>query len=109
MTLAPLEGVYDELVRQRRMTGMPQPGPRWMQDPDGLLRASCAADALLTIYMRVRKGSMALTKGMGMLHEMLHGLSIVDIAKGAAMMRRYSRKANHGGNADPLTRNGRRR
>ena len=108
ITLAPLEGVYDELVRQRRMSGLPEPGPSWMQDPVGLLRASCAADALLTIYMRVRKGSMKLTKGVGMLREMLHGLSVIDIAKGAAMMRKYSRKASHSTGAGPLSGDGRR-
>lgn len=87
--LNPLEGVYDELVRLRRMTGSPQPVPSWANDHEGLLRASCAADALLTIYMRVRKGKMTVIKGIKMLHEMLNGLSIVDIVKGAAMMRRY--------------------
>jgi glycosyltransferase involved in cell wall biosynthesis len=87
--LSPLEDVYDDLIRQRRATGSPSPGPAWMNDPDGLLRASCAADAILTIYTRIRKGTMKLDTGLRMLREMLSGQSPVDIAKGAAMIRRY--------------------
>ena len=87
-TLSPLKGVYDELIRRRRGMGSPLPGPSWMNNPDGLTRASCAADALLTVYTRVRKRSMTVTKGFRMLHEMLSGQSIIDIVKGAAMIRR---------------------
>lgn len=88
-TLSPLEGVYDELVRRRRLTAMPMPGPSWMRNPKGLLRAGSAADAFLTVYQRVRTGRMDVIKGVRMLHEMLNGLSITDVMKGAAMIRRY--------------------
>ncbi len=87
--LSPLEGVYDELIDRRRRSAAPVAGPEWMSDSEGLLRASCAADALLTIYTRVRKHSMKLTKGLRMLQEMLSDSSILDVARGAAMVRRY--------------------
>ena len=90
--LSPLEGVYDELIRQRRLTGLPSSGPAWMNDPDELMRAGFAADALLTVYGRVRKGSLKLAKGIKMLREMLNDLSVIDVVKGAAMIRRYSLK-----------------
>ena len=88
MTLSPLEAVYDELIRQRRREGLPQTGPSWMRNSDRLTRASCAADALLTVYTRVRKRSINITKGIRMLREMLSGQSIIDIVRGAAMIRR---------------------
>ena len=88
-TLAPLEGVYDALIQSRRAIGHPAPRPRWMNNPDGLLRASCAADALLNVYSRVRNRSLKVTKGLRMLREMLSGMSVLDIVKGAAMIRRY--------------------
>jgi glycosyltransferase involved in cell wall biosynthesis len=91
--LSPLEGVYDELIQRRRRMGSRLPGPSWMNDPEGLMRASCAADALLNVYIRVRGGSMKVTKGIRLLYEMLNELSIVDIAKGAAMVRRL--KTSH--------------
>jgi glycosyltransferase involved in cell wall biosynthesis len=87
--LAPLEGVYDELIRHRHTMGSPLPRPSWMDDPDELLRASCAADAILTIYIRIRNGSMKVSKGLRMLKEMLSGQSVVNIVKGASMIRRY--------------------
>jgi len=87
--LSPLEGVYDELIRQRRLNGVPTPGPTWMNDPDGLMRAGCAADALIAVYGRVRKGTITPIKGIRMLREMLSDLSIVDVVKGAALIRRY--------------------
>jgi glycosyltransferase involved in cell wall biosynthesis len=89
VSMRPLEGVYDELIRRRREISVPVPGPSWMNKPGALLRASCAADALLNVYMRIRKGSMTVSRGAGMLREMLSGLSMVDIAKGAALIRRY--------------------
>ena len=89
VALSPLKGVYDNLIQQRQTMGSRAPGPSWMNEPGGLSRASCAADALLTVYTRVRKGSMNLTKGVRMLHEMLNDQPIVDIVKGAAMIRRY--------------------
>jgi glycosyltransferase involved in cell wall biosynthesis len=91
-TLAPLEGVYDVLIEKRRATGPPAPRPRWMNDPEGLLRASCAADALLKIYSQVRSRSLKVSTGLKILREMLHGLSLFDIAKGAAMIRRIPRE-----------------
>ncbi|MGC9223231.1 MAG: glycosyltransferase family 4 protein [Terracidiphilus sp.] len=91
--LAPLEAVYDDLIRARRAAGPPAPRPRWMNNPDALLRASCAADALLNVYSRVRRRSLTLAKGLKLLREMLYGLSPADIAKGAAMIRRYEKTA----------------
>jgi hypothetical protein len=82
--LSPLEGVYDEL---------PLPGPDWMNDPQELLRASCAADALLNVIPRVRKGSISTVKGIRLLFEMLNKPSIVDIVKGVAMVRGVSFKS----------------
>jgi len=90
--LAPLEGVYDEMIRRRRLMGEPLPGPSWMKDPEGILRSACACDAILTVYKRVRKRSMTVAKGIGMLHEMLNGQSIADIVRGAAMIRRFGPK-----------------
>jgi hypothetical protein len=87
--LGPLEAVYDELIERRRNMGERVPRPTWMANPEGLTRASCAADALLNVYTRVRKGSMKTTKGVRMLHEMLSDQSIVDVIKGATMIRRY--------------------
>jgi len=87
--LAPLERVYDDLIELRRRTGTELTTPSWMNDPDGLLRASCAADALLTVYTRVRKRSMDLNKGLRMLQELLSERSILDTVKGAAMLRRF--------------------
>jgi len=85
--LSPLEGVYDELIEHRRSKGSPLPGPAWMKDPDAFLRASCAADALAGVISRVRKRTLSVSKGIELLREMLHKTSIVDIAKGAAMVR----------------------
>ena len=87
--LSPLEDVYDDLIRARRASGPPAPPPSWMNNPDALLRTSCAADALLNVYSRIRRHSLTLTKGLKLLHEMLYGLSPVDIGKGAAMIRRF--------------------
>lgn len=88
--LSPLEEVYDELIQCRRKTGLPLPGPVWMNAPETILRVSCAADTLLTVYTGVRKGSMSVTKGVRMLHE----LPIIDIARGAAMAREISFKVS---------------
>jgi glycosyltransferase involved in cell wall biosynthesis len=87
IALSPLEGVYDELVERRRRMGSPVQGPAWMKDPQGLLRASCAADALANVIPRVRKGSISAAKGIGLLLEMLNKQSIIDITKGVAMLR----------------------
>jgi glycosyltransferase involved in cell wall biosynthesis len=92
--LSPLEDVYDNLIRARRATGLQAPRPRWMNNPDALLRASCAADALLNVYSRVRRRSLTLARGLKLLREMLYGLSPVDIAKGAAMIRRYEKPSH---------------
>jgi len=88
-TLSPLEGVFDALIEQRRAARPPAPRPRWMNNPDRLLRAGCAADALLTVYSRIRKRSLKVTKGIGILRALLNGLSIADIVIGAALLRRY--------------------
>jgi glycosyltransferase involved in cell wall biosynthesis len=91
--LSPLEGVYDELIQRRRISGLPLPGPEWMKDTEGLLRASCSADALLNVIPRVRRGSISAIKGLRLLREMLNKQSIFDIAKGAMMVRGTSFKA----------------
>jgi glycosyltransferase involved in cell wall biosynthesis len=91
--LSPLEAVYDELIDLRRnRMGPPSAGPDWMSDPQALLRASCAADALANVIPRVRNRSMSVGKGIRMLHEMLNNQSLVDIAKGAAMLKGRSFK-----------------
>jgi glycosyltransferase involved in cell wall biosynthesis len=84
--LSPLEAVYDELIAQRRKMGAPLQGPAWMKDPQALLQASCAADAMANVIPRVRKGSISVVKGMGQLMEMLNKQSIVNITMGAAML-----------------------
>jgi glycosyltransferase involved in cell wall biosynthesis len=91
--LGPLEAVYDELIEQRRKTGLPLAGPAWMKDTRVLLRASCAADALAYVIPRVRDGSMSVVKGIRMLLEMQNKQSIVDIARGAVMLKGCSFKA----------------
>jgi glycosyltransferase involved in cell wall biosynthesis len=88
--LNPLEGVYDELVERRSMMGTPLPGPSWMNNPEGLLRASCAADALANIIPRIRTRSVSIVKGMRLLREMLNQQSIFDIPKGAAIVKGWS-------------------
>jgi glycosyltransferase involved in cell wall biosynthesis len=90
--LGPLEAVYDELIQRRRAMGPPLPGPAWMQDPQKLMRASCAADALANVIPRVRKGSITPAKGLRLLLEMLDKQPILDIARGAAMIRGASFK-----------------
>ena len=92
--LAPLEDVYDDLIRTRRAAGPSAPRPHWMNNPNALLRASCAADALLNVYSRVRRHTLTLAEGLKLLREMLYGLSPADIAKGAAMIRRFKRAAS---------------
>jgi glycosyltransferase involved in cell wall biosynthesis len=84
--LSPLEGVYDHLLQLRSGNAPPLQGPAWMEDPQALLRVSCAADALANVVPRLRNRSMSAAKGIRMLMEMLNGQSIVDIAKGAAML-----------------------
>ncbi len=90
--LSPLEGVYDELIERRRALGLPQPGPAWMNDPSGLLRASCAADALASVMPRVRSRSITAGEGIRLLREMLNREWIFEIARGVAMIRGWSFK-----------------
>jgi hypothetical protein len=90
--LAPLEGVYDYMIQLRRSKGSPLPGPIWMNDPQALLQASCAADALTSVVPRVRNRSISPVKGIRLLLEMTNGQSMVDIAKGAAMVKGWSFK-----------------
>lgn len=104
VALSPLEGVYDELVDHRRTTGVPSARPRWMSDPDKLLGAACAADALLGVYMRARKGSMKTAKAIRMLREMLNGLSFANVVEGASMIRRLPSKESHAPKAEPQLR-----
>jgi len=91
--LNPLESVYDDLIRLRRTQGSALPGPAWMDDPEALLRASCAADALVNVLPRLRNRSIGPGKGIKLLREMLSGQSIADIAKGAAMVKGWGFKA----------------
>jgi glycosyltransferase involved in cell wall biosynthesis len=84
--LTPLEGVYDGLVQLRRTKGAAQAGPAWMVDTAGLLKASCAADALSNVINQVRKGSLSAAKGIGQLCEMLDRQSVVDILRGTALL-----------------------
>jgi glycosyltransferase involved in cell wall biosynthesis len=95
VVLSPLEDVYDELVQRRRKSGSPLPGPAWMKDSQGLLRASCAADALANVIPRVRNGSMSAAKGIRLLIEMMNKQSIIDIAKGVALAAGWSFKTGH--------------
>jgi glycosyltransferase involved in cell wall biosynthesis len=90
--LSPLEAVYDELIQRRRGMGSPLPGPAWMKDPQRLLRASCAADALLNVIPRVRNGSMSAAKGIKQLLEMLNRLTMIDTARGATMIKAWGFK-----------------
>lgn len=87
-TLSPLEAVYDELIQQRRREGLPKTRPSFMRNSDRLTRASCAADALLTVYTRIRHHSITIIEGIRMVREMLNGQSVIDIVRGAAMIRR---------------------
>jgi hypothetical protein len=88
----PLEGFYDQLIQISRSKRSRLPGPAWMSDPQGLLRATCAADALGDVITRVRRGSLTKSKGVRLLQEMLHKQSIVDIARGAALMKGWNYK-----------------
>jgi hypothetical protein len=90
--LTPLEGVYDDLHQLRRKRPR-LGGPAWMNDPLGVLRASCAADALASVATSVRMRTMTSTKGIRMLRETLDQMSLIDIAKGAAMVKGWSFKA----------------
>jgi hypothetical protein len=92
-TLSPLEGVYDALIEKRRATCPPAPRPRWMRDPDGLLRASSAADALLCVYGEIRTRSLKAIPGLKMLREILSGQSLPDVARGATMIRRIPKRS----------------
>jgi len=83
--LSPLEAVYDELIQRLRNIGSTQPGPAWMKDPQKLLRASCAADALLNVIPRVRKRVIGPVKGIRLILEMMDRQPIIDIVRGAAM------------------------
>ena len=92
--LSPLEGVYDNLIERRSRMGPPLPGPAWMNDPEELMWASCAADALANVIPRIRTRSVSVVKGMRLLFEMLNQRSILDIPKGAAMVKGWSFRAS---------------
>ena len=92
--LSPLEGVYDNLIERRSRMGPPLPGPAWMNDPEKLMWASCAADALANVIPRIRTRSVGVVKGMRLLLEMLNQRSILDIPKGAAMVKGWSFRAS---------------
>jgi glycosyltransferase involved in cell wall biosynthesis len=92
--LSPLEDVYDELIERRSKMGTPLPGPAWMNDPEGLMWASCAADALANVIPRIRTRSVGVVRGMRLLREMLNQRSIFDIPKGAAIVKGWSFKAS---------------
>lgn len=84
--LSPLESVYDGLVEERRKSGLPLPGPTWMNNPQRLFHASCAADALANVVPQVRKGTISTAKGIAQLREMLYRQSAIDITNGAGML-----------------------
>jgi len=92
-TLSPLEGVYDALIEKRRAAGPPVPRPRWMRNPDRLLRTSSAADALLCVYGDIRAHSLKAIPGLKMLREILSGQSLPDVVRGAAMVRRIPKQS----------------
>jgi glycosyltransferase involved in cell wall biosynthesis len=92
--LSPLEDVYDELIERRSKMGTPLPGPAWMNDPEGLMWASCAADALANVIPRIRTRSVGVVRGVRLLREMLNQRSIFDIPKGAAIVKGWSFKAS---------------
>jgi glycosyltransferase involved in cell wall biosynthesis len=85
-TLSPLENVYDKLVQQRCEMGLPQQEPFWIKDPQKLLRASCAADALLYVIPRVRKRLISPARGTRLLMDMMSRQSLFDLARGVAMI-----------------------
>jgi glycosyltransferase involved in cell wall biosynthesis len=95
--LEPLEALYDSQIAESRAR---TPGAKltsaWMKDPNALLRASCAADAILTVCTRVRKRSMNVGKGIRMLREMLSSHTAADVLKGAAMIRPQSSSQSFG-------------
>ncbi len=88
--LSPLGEDYDDLIQHRRKMGPRLPGPPWMNDPERLQRASCAADVLLHLSTSVRKGKMTISKAIGMLHEMRSTQSLYDLAQGIAIARGFS-------------------
>jgi len=92
--LSPLEAVYDELIERRSKIGTPLAGPVWMSDPEGLMWASCAADALANVIPRIRTRSVGIVKGIRLLREMLNQRSILDIPKGAAIVKGWSFRAS---------------
>ena len=88
-TLSPLEGMYDKLI-QRRISS-PMSGPSWMIEPGRLVGASCAADALLTVYTRIQRRSMRISNGIRTLREMLSNQSPTNIWRGATMIQKRTR------------------
>jgi glycosyltransferase involved in cell wall biosynthesis len=84
--LNPLESVYDDLVQLRRSKGLPSPGPAWSKDPQRLLGASCAADALANVVPRVLDRSISVAKGVRLLNEMLNKPSLFEIGRGGALL-----------------------
>jgi len=93
-SLSPLESVYDALTEKRRAPKGSTPGPHWMRKPDRLLRAACAADALLCVYGDIRAGSLKILPGLKMLREILSEQSLPEIVRGAAMVRRVPKSAD---------------
>jgi glycosyltransferase involved in cell wall biosynthesis len=62
-------------------------GPGWLSDQESLLPDTCAADALGYLIPRVRKRIMTPGRALRLLNEMLDNQSLLDIAKGAALLR----------------------
>ncbi len=91
--LAPLEDVYEDMIRKRAHKGFPCAGPRWMKHPAHLLHASCAADAVANVLPRIRKGTLGIFGAFGTLTELLDNRPIFDIPRGIAMLREVTFRA----------------
>jgi hypothetical protein len=90
--LAPLEAVYDDLVRSRRHSAVA--APRWLSDPQQLLHTASAADALSNVIDRIRRKSITPFAGWSLLLEMLDRKSPADVLRGLAMLRGITHRYN---------------
>lgn len=91
--LSSLGPVYASLTQPGLTGHVAAPGPRWMSDPAALLRTSSAADALASVIGRVQRHSISVRQAFALLPDMLDRRSLVDVLRGAAMLRRFSYRA----------------
>lgn len=89
-TLSPLEGVYDRVLQQRAPSERYACSHCFPEKASQCLQAVCAADALAWILPRIRHRSIGMRRGIRELHEMLEGLSVIDIGRGIRMLQRRS-------------------